>query len=115
MIKKSTKRLSQKDYEFMHSLSGAILQVTPSKLRVVLYFWLVAIVSSIVWANFAMIDEIVRGQGEIIPSSENQIIQNLEGGIVESILVKEGQLVKKGQVLVKIDNQKSTSSFNSNT
>jgi adhesin transport system membrane fusion protein len=115
MIKKSTKRLSQKDYEFMHSLSGAILQVTPSKLRVVLYFWLVAIVSSIVWANFAMIDEIVRGQGEIIPSSENQIIQNLEGGIVESILVKEGQLVEKGQVLVKIDNQKSTSSFNSNT
>ncbi len=113
-MKKSTKRLSQQDYEFMNSLSGAVLQLTPSKLRVVLYFWIVAILSAIVWANFAIIDEIVRGDGEIIPSGENQIIQNLEGGIVESILVSEGQIVDKGQVLIKIDNQKSKSSFNSN-
>jgi len=115
MIKKSNKRLSQQDYEFMNSLSAAVLQVTPSKLRVVLYFWLVAIIGAIIWANFAIIDEIVRGTGEIIPSGENQIIQNLEGGIVKNILVKEGQVVEKRQILVKIDNQKSKSSFNSNT
>jgi len=115
MIKKSNKRLSQKDYEFMNSLSAAVLQVTPSKLKIILYFWIIAIISAIVWANFAIIDEIVRGNGEIIPSSENQIIQNLEGGIVETILVSEGQNVDKGQILIKIDNQKSTSSFNSNS
>ena len=114
MLKNSKKRLSQKDYEFMNSLSAAVLQVTPSKLRVVLYFWIVSIISAIIWANFALIDEIVRGDGEIIPSSENQIIQNLEGGIIENILVVEGQSVEKGQVLVKIDNQKSQSSFSSN-
>jgi len=110
----SKKNLTQKDYEFMHSLSAAVLQKSPSKLRVVLYFWVLAIVVFIVWAKFAMIDEIARGDGEIIPSGQNQIIQNLEGGIVEEMLVKEGDVVKKGQILMKINNEKSKSSFSSN-
>ncbi|MBD3842062.1 MAG: HlyD family type I secretion periplasmic adaptor subunit, partial [Campylobacterales bacterium] len=76
---KKKSRLTQKDYEFMHSLSAAILQVAPSKFRIVLYFWVVAVVLFITWANFAYIDEIARGEGEIIPSGENQIVQNLEG------------------------------------
>jgi len=108
------KNLSSKDYEFMHSLSAAVLQVTPSKLRVVLFFWVFTIFAFIVWANFAFIDEIARGNGEIIPSGENQLVQNLEGGIVQEILVQEGQTVEKGQILIKIDNQKSQSSFSSN-
>jgi len=108
------KKLSKRDYEFMHSLSSAVLEVPPTRLRFVLYFWVVAIFLFIVWANFALIDEIARGDGEIIPSGENQIIQNLEGGIVEQILVSEGEEVKKGQVLLKIDNKKSKSSYSSN-
>lgn len=68
----------------------------------------------IVWASFAQVDELARANGEVIPSGENQMVQNLEGGIVEEILVKEGAYVKKGQILVKIDNQKSQSSFSSN-
>jgi len=108
------KNLSSKDYEFMHSLSAAVLQVTPSKLRIVLFFWVFTIFAFIVWANFAFIDEIARGNGEIIPSGENQLVQNLEGGIVQEILVQEGQTVEKGQILIKIDNQKSQSSFSSN-
>ena len=108
------KKLSEKDYEFMHSLSAAVLQVTPTRLKVILFFWVIAFFTFVLWANFALIDEIARGDGEIIPSSENQMIQNLEGGIVEEILVKEGQVVQKGQVLIKIDNQKSKSSFSSN-
>ncbi len=108
------KKLSKRDYEFMHSLSAAVLEVAPTRLRVVLYFWLGAIVLFLLWANFAYIDEIARGQGEVIPSGENQMIQNLEGGIVEEILVQEGESVKKGQILIKIDNQKSVSSYSSN-
>ena len=111
---KEKKHLSKRDYEFMHSLSAAVLEVAPTRLRFVLYFWVTAIVLFITWANFAYIDEIARGDGEIIPSGENQIIQNLEGGIVEQILVSEGEEVQKGQVLLKIDNQKSESSFSSN-
>jgi adhesin transport system membrane fusion protein len=115
MAKKEIKKsLSKRDYEFMHSLSAAVLEAAPTRLRVVLYFWLAAIVLFLLWANFAYIDEIARGQGEVIPSGENQMIQNLEGGIVEEILVQEGQEVDKGQVLLKIDNQKSISSYSSN-
>lgn len=108
------KNLNEKDYEFMHSLSAAVLQTTPNKLRKVLYFWVFAVFGFIIWANFAMIDEIVRGDGEIIPSGQNQMVQNLEGGIVKQILIAEGQEVKKGQVLIRIDNQKSQSNFSSN-
>lgn len=114
MFNNEKKRLTEKDYEFMNSLSSAILQVTPNRLKFVLVFWIIAIFMFLLWANFAMIDEIARGDGEIIPSGQNQMIQNLEGGIVKEILVKEGQVVIKGQVLIKIDNQKSKSSFNTN-
>ncbi|MEA1891609.1 MAG: HlyD family type I secretion periplasmic adaptor subunit [Campylobacterota bacterium] len=113
--KNLNKNLSAHDYEFMHSLSAAVLQVTPSKLRVVMFFWIIAIFGFIAWANFAYIDEIARGDGEIIPSGQNQMIQNLEGGIVEEILVREGDNVVKGQILLKIDNQKSRSSFSTNS
>lgn len=114
MANKIKKNLSKRDYEFMHSLSSAVLEVAPTRLRFVLYFWVIAIIGFVTWANFALIDEIARGSGEIIPSSENQIVQNLEGGIVDEILVNEGQEVKKGQILLKIDNKKSASSYSSN-
>ena len=115
MAKKEIKKsLSKRDYEFMHSLSAAVLEAAPTRLRIVLYFWLAAIIIFLTWANFAYIDEIARGQGEVIPSGENQMIQNLEGGIVEEILVQEGDPVEKGQILLKIDNQKSVSSYSSN-
>ncbi len=108
------KHLSKRDFEFMHSLSSAALQTAPKKLKTVLYFWIIAVAGFILWASFASIDEIARGDGDIIPSGENQMIQNLEGGIVEEILVKEGDVVKKGQLLIRIDNQKSKSSYGSN-
>jgi len=114
MANKTNKNLSKRDYEFMHSLSSAVLEVAPTRLRFVLYFWIVAIFGFLMWANFALIDEIARGDGEIIPSGENQMIQNLEGGIVDEILVSEGQEVQKGQILLKIDNKKSASSYSSN-
>ena len=109
------KRLTEKDYEFMHSLSSAVLQSTPKKIRTILYFWIIAIFMFIAWAYFAEIDEIARGDGDIVPSGENQMVQNLEGGIVEEILVEEGAAVEKGQLLLKIDNQKSESSFSANS
>ncbi len=102
------------DYEFMQSLSSAILEKTPSKVSMVLKIWLLTIIVVIVWASFAEIDEITRGDGKVIPYGNNQIIQNLEGGIVEAILVKEGQMVEKGQVILKINNAKSVSTSRTN-
>ncbi|MBV2359910.1 HlyD family efflux transporter periplasmic adaptor subunit [Thalassococcus sp. CAU 1522] len=56
----------------------------------------------IIWASYAWIDEIVRADGEIISSSRPQIIQNLEGGILAELLVKEGDEVLRGDVLAKL-------------
>jgi adhesin transport system membrane fusion protein len=105
---------NEKDYEFMNSLSAALLQQSPSRMSLVLKIWLVSIAAFILWASFASIDEVTRGNGKVIPYGQNQVIQNLEGGILESILVHEGQKVKKGQVLLKINNAKSLSSSETN-
>ncbi len=105
---------TQKEYEFMNSLSAAILEQTPSRVSRVIKIWIVTVIAFILWASFAEIDEITRGEGKVIPYGQNQVIQNLEGGIVEEILVHEGDSVKKGQVLIKINNSKSFSNSESN-
>ncbi len=102
---------TQEDYEFMNSLSLAVLERSPKKLRIVLWFWIITIAALISWAYYAQVDEIVRGEGKVVPFGENKMIQNLEGGIVKDILVKEGDIVVKGQTLLKIDNLKSKSEY----
>ncbi|MDD9733657.1 HlyD family type I secretion periplasmic adaptor subunit [Mameliella sp. AT18] len=69
-----------------------------------LTIWLCAgsVWAFIIWANFAWLDEIVRGDGEIISSSRPQIIQNLEGGILSELMVKEGDEVLRGDVLARL-------------
>lgn len=58
----------------------------------------------IIWAQFATLDEVTKGEGQVIASSRTQVIQSLEGGIVSEILIQEGQMVDKDQILLKIDN-----------
>ncbi len=65
------------------------------------------------WAALAPIDEIVRGDGKVIPGGENQMIQHLEGGMVSAIMVKEGQKVKADDILLRVDNLKSSSTYES--
>jgi len=102
---------SQQDLEYMSSLSSAVLQKSTKSYQILLWVifgtasWLLA------WAYFADIDEITRGEAKVIPSGHIQVIQNLEGGIVSDILVQEGDTVKKGEILLRIDNQKSVSSY----
>ena len=61
------------------------------------------IVIAIIWASNAKLDEITRGVGTVIPSSRLQVVQNLEGGIIEKIFIKEGQAVDKDQPLIQLD------------
>lgn len=65
----------------------------------------------IIWANFAVLDEVTRGMGQVIPSQRVQEIQNLEGGILQEIAVSEGQIVEKGDILVRIDNEAAASFY----
>jgi adhesin transport system membrane fusion protein len=59
------------------------------------------------WANQAVLDEVTLGEGRVIPSSTVQVIQNLEGGIVSEILVREGQIVEANEVLLRVANSLS--------
>lgn len=104
-------KLTENDYEFINSLSAAVFQIRPSKLHWVLVYVFISLSAFIVWASFAPIDEIARGNGVVVPSGQNQVIQNLEGGIISEILVREGDFVEKDQVLIKISNEKSSSSY----
>jgi membrane fusion protein, adhesin transport system len=64
----------------------------------------VFVVLFIVWAHFAVIDEVTRGEARVIPSRKVQVVQNLEGGILSELLVTDGQIVQKGDVLLRIAN-----------
>lgn len=99
------------DLHYMSSLSEAILAKSPSASKFVLWLVLLAVFWSIFWASRAEIDERTRAQGQIVPSNRVQVVQNLEGGIVSEILVKEGDNVKKGAVLIKIENKGFSSSY----
>lgn len=66
---------------------------------------IIFVIVFLLWASFAQIDEVVKAQGKVIPSSQTKILQHLEGGIVSEILAAEGEHVKAGQMLYKIENQ----------
>jgi membrane fusion protein, adhesin transport system len=68
-------------------------------------------VVAVIWAALAVVDEVTRGEGKVITSSQTQYIQNLEGGIISEILVREGQVVEKGDVLFRIDSTRFASEF----
>ncbi|QGY40203.1 HlyD family type I secretion periplasmic adaptor subunit [Pseudodesulfovibrio cashew] len=65
----------------------------------------------LLWAKWAVLDEVTRGFGRIIPSQRVQEIQNLEGGILSEIFVNEGQVVEKGDVLCRLRNEQAASFF----
>ncbi|MFK5987044.1 MAG: HlyD family type I secretion periplasmic adaptor subunit [Pseudomonadota bacterium] len=99
------------DLDYMRSTSAAMLEQTPKQSRALLYGIVIFICIMLVWAGFAELDEVTKANGRVVPSQKVQVIQNLEGGILADILVKEGQIVEKGQVLLRIDDNNFESSF----
>ena len=92
----------------------AILEQTPVKAKLLLYTIASCLTVFIIWACFAEVDEVTRGEGRVIPSKQVQVIQSLDGGIVSEILVKEGQTVLIGTPLVRIDETRAVSSLREN-
>lgn len=79
--------------------------------QLLVWVMILCVVAFFTWAYFAVLDEVVRGDGKVIPSSQVQTVQNLEGGIVKQIHVAEGETVDPGQVLLVIDDTRFESSF----
>ncbi|WP_425313314.1 HlyD family type I secretion periplasmic adaptor subunit [Morganella morganii] len=65
----------------------------------------------LIWAALSDVDEITKGQGNIIPSSREQVVQSLEGGILASLEVREGAIVEKGQAIAYLDETRFESSL----
>ena len=104
-------RVTQGDLDFAPDLSAAFLQNTPRTGRLILWGVLLLFAAALYWAYRAELDEITSGMAKVVPSSELQVVQNLEGGIVAELMVHEGDQVEAGQVLLRIDDTRVTSSF----
>ena len=83
----------------------------PLRARLLLYVMMGGIVILLLWAAIFEIDEVARGQGKVIPSKQLQTLQSFDGGLVENILITEGQMVEKGQILIRIDPTRFNSSL----
>ena len=81
----------------------ARLQQEPLRARQLLRLAAGALLLLLIWAAFASIDEVTRGEARVVPTSQLQIVQSVDGGVVTELLVKEGQTVEAGQMLLKID------------
>ena len=92
----------------------AILDQEPLKTRRLLYAIALSVVVMIVWATFAEVDIVTRGQGKVIPSRQVQILGSQDGGVITEILVREGDLVQQGELLLKLDQTRSQSNLGEN-
>ncbi|MDE8602415.1 HlyD family type I secretion periplasmic adaptor subunit [Marinomonas sp. RSW2] len=109
MSKKSP--ISQDDLEYLTDRNAALMLKTPRGGRIILWVIFIFVAAALVWANYTALDEVTVGDGKVIPTSQVQQIQNLEGGILKEINVKVGQVVDSGQVLMTIENTEALSSL----
>lgn len=96
-------KLKGDDYEYMRSVSEALLaQSTPAS-SAILYLIIVLTVIALTWASVSKVDEVTLAEARVIPSSREQVISSLEGGVLSEVLVEEGDQVAKGQAIVRLE------------
>ena len=101
-------------YDWQQDAHRAFIEQQPLRARSLLYAVAIIVVALVIWSALAEIDEVTRGQGKVIPSKQIQLVGSQDGGIVTEILVREGDIVEKGQLMLRLDQTRSESSFREN-
>ena len=107
----SKRSVTQGDLGYLSDRNAALMLKTPRGGRIILWVIFLFIMTALVWAYYTSLDEVTVGEGKVIPSSQVQQIQNLEGGILKEINAKVGQVVNAGQILMTIENTEALSSL----
>ncbi|WP_341326796.1 HlyD family type I secretion periplasmic adaptor subunit [Methylotuvimicrobium sp. KM2] len=111
MFLNSSAREKDEDARYISDIYAGVLYRSSFHSHLILWLTALFTLVALAWANFAMLDEITRGSGKIIPSTRLQVIQNLEGGILAEILIREGDIVEKGQPLMRLDDVRFAATF----
>ncbi len=107
-------RMKAEDVDLTTDIRTSIMAESPKGGRAIIWTVLVLCVLFVVWSYYSEIEQVTRGLGKVVPSTQIQVVQNLEGGILSEIMVDVGELVKKGQLLLRIDETRFSSSFKQN-
>ena len=104
----SENNVKSKDLHLINDLNAALQKEKHSGQFWVIILFFVFLLVFVIWAYNSPIEEVTRGNGNVIPSSREQVIQSLDPGVITEILVKEGDIVEKGQILLKLDDTRSS-------
>jgi len=104
------RRMPADDLDYVTDIRTSILAQSPRGGRTILWATIFLCVIFLTWAAFSEVEQVTRGQGKVIPASQIQVVQNLEGGILAELHVKVGDSVKKDQLLLRIDETRFVSS-----
>ena len=107
----SKKKVSQSDLGFLSDRNAALMLKTPRGGRIILWCVFLFVICALIWAQYTELDEVTVGDGKVIPSSQVQVIQNLEGGILKEINTHVGQSVEAGDLLMTIENTEALSTL----
>ncbi|WP_180094448.1 MULTISPECIES: HlyD family type I secretion periplasmic adaptor subunit [unclassified Acinetobacter] len=95
--------MSENKQEIQRSTKVSFKEPPLPKSSLIIWIITIGLVILLVWAWLFKLEEVSTGTGKVIPSSKEQIVQSLEGGILTKLNVKEGQIVEQGQVLAQLD------------
>lgn len=101
-------KVKQADLSLINDLNAALQTEKHNKSFAVIILFAVFLIVFVIWSYFSPLEEVTRGQGSVIPSSREQIVQSLDPGIISEMRVKEGDVVEKDQVLLTLDDTRSS-------
>jgi adhesin transport system membrane fusion protein len=111
MVQRLTPAGAAESLDWADDADWARLQQEPLRARALLRLAVLFLLLLVLWAAYAELDEVTRGDGKVVPTSQVQVIQSVDGGIVEELPVREGQLVEAGQLLLRVDSTRFLSTM----